>query len=40
MRDEKFSEDEISQFYKVNVKDRNNNLMRKYLIQMNMKSKP
>jgi len=36
MKDEKFSDDEINQFYKNNVKNRNENIMTKYIIQMKM----
>jgi hypothetical protein len=39
MKDEKFSDDEINQFYKNNVKNRNENIMTKYIIQMKMKGR-
>lgn len=39
MKDERFSDDEINQFYKDNVKNRNENIMRKYIIQMKMKGR-
>lgn len=39
MRDERYSENEINQFYKNSVKGRNENIMRKYIIQMKMKGR-
>jgi len=39
MKDERFSDHEINQFYKDNVKNRNENIMRKYIIKMKMKGR-